>query len=245
MIPTDIAGLALWLKADSLSLNNDDPVGTWADSSGNGLDVTAAGAARPTFKTAILNNKPVVRFATDDVLTSTAVAVAGAAFSVFTVLKFATTAGFQTPFFNGDQPIGNGWALMLGGGAAGKRGFFFRGIAVADDGDATTSWETWTVIRTSAPSLDMYVDGSLTSLAGNTSSVITPTTQVEVGGGGGFYNGDIAELVVYDSALSTGDQQGIESYLYNKWFVAPPVAPSPSFRVPRLRPAIFKPGLAR
>ena len=39
-----------------------DPVTTWPDSSTNGNNATQTGTARPTFKTNILNGKPVVRF---------------------------------------------------------------------------------------------------------------------------------------------------------------------------------------
>ncbi len=60
-LPTDVAGLKLWVKADSLALNDGDPVGTWADQSGNGNDLVQATAAKkPTYKANILNGLPVV-----------------------------------------------------------------------------------------------------------------------------------------------------------------------------------------
>src|SRR5439155_17313853 len=60
--PAEIGGLKLWLKADALALNNNDPVSTWTDSSGNGNSPTSSGTKRPTYKTNVLNGKPVVRF---------------------------------------------------------------------------------------------------------------------------------------------------------------------------------------
>ena len=71
--PTDISGLQLWLKADSLSLNDNDAVGSWTDSSGNGNTANQGTAAnKPTFKSSIINGKPVVRFdGTSDFLTVT------------------------------------------------------------------------------------------------------------------------------------------------------------------------------
>src|SRR4051812_19518760 len=61
--PTDISGLKLWLKADSLSLNDGDAVTTWTDSSGNSNTASQGTAAnKPTYKTAVLNALPVVRF---------------------------------------------------------------------------------------------------------------------------------------------------------------------------------------
>lgn len=45
------ASLLLNLQADALTLNDGDPIGTWADASGNGHDFTATGTARPTYHT--------------------------------------------------------------------------------------------------------------------------------------------------------------------------------------------------
>src|SRR5687768_11145672 len=70
-VPSDIAGLKLWLKADAITgLADGDPVTTWADSSGEGNDFTQGTAGnKPIYKTSILFGLPVVRFdGTDDVL---------------------------------------------------------------------------------------------------------------------------------------------------------------------------------
>ena len=62
-LPSQISGLKLWLKADSLSLSDGDAVGTWADQSGNANDATQTTAVnKPSFKTNIVNSKPVIRF---------------------------------------------------------------------------------------------------------------------------------------------------------------------------------------
>jgi hypothetical protein len=66
--PDDIAGLQLWLEADALGLNNNDPVGTWTDSSGLGNSPTQTTAGnKPLFKTNIFGSLPSVLFdGTDD-----------------------------------------------------------------------------------------------------------------------------------------------------------------------------------
>jgi hypothetical protein len=80
--PDAVSGLALWLKADALSLNDADPVSTWTDSSGNGRNFTQTGTARPTYKTTaglFPTNKPVVRFdGVDDYLASAAIDLSSA-----------------------------------------------------------------------------------------------------------------------------------------------------------------------
>jgi hypothetical protein len=44
--PSDITGLKVWLKADQIGGADNDPVGTWADQSGQANDFTQSGAAR-------------------------------------------------------------------------------------------------------------------------------------------------------------------------------------------------------
>ena len=78
--PDEVTGLQLWLDADDISTlyqdsgkttavtSDDDPVGAWADKSGNGYDLLqTANDERPLYKTSIQNSLPVLRFdGTDD-----------------------------------------------------------------------------------------------------------------------------------------------------------------------------------
>jgi hypothetical protein len=61
--PASVSGLARWYKADSLSLNNNDAVASWTDSSVNAAHaVQTSSAEKPTFKTNAKNGYPEVRF---------------------------------------------------------------------------------------------------------------------------------------------------------------------------------------
>src|SRR6516164_6519865 len=60
--PSQVAGMVEWHAATSLSLTDGDPIGTWADLSGNGFSATATTTARPTYKTNVVNSHPVARF---------------------------------------------------------------------------------------------------------------------------------------------------------------------------------------
>ena len=87
--PLDLAP-ALWLKADAITgLNDADAVTTWVDASVNGRDATQSTAgAKPTYKTGILNSKPVVRFDGGDWFPLPDAAVTGTeSLSVFIVAK--------------------------------------------------------------------------------------------------------------------------------------------------------------
>ena len=66
-----------------------DLVTIWKDSSGNGHDATQTGTARPTFKTNIINGKPVVRFTSTNaqVLVAPTILPALTDWTIFTVMK--------------------------------------------------------------------------------------------------------------------------------------------------------------
>lgn len=61
--PAPPTGMLLWLAGADIPGADADPISTWPDSSGNGLDATAAGAQRPTLASASgINGKPAAVF---------------------------------------------------------------------------------------------------------------------------------------------------------------------------------------
>lgn len=62
--PTTEPSLIGWWKADTLVLNDGDPISSWSDSSASGYTMTAAGVNRPTYKTNQKNSLPAVFFDT-------------------------------------------------------------------------------------------------------------------------------------------------------------------------------------
>jgi hypothetical protein len=71
-VPADIADCVLWLRADSLSLSDTDPVASWGDESGEGNNfVQATGGNKPLYRTGIIGGQPAVVFdGTDDFMTA-------------------------------------------------------------------------------------------------------------------------------------------------------------------------------
>lgn len=63
-VPTDIAGCELWLDAgQGITKDGSDYVSAWADQSGNGNDATqGTGSAQPLYVANQLNGEPVIRF---------------------------------------------------------------------------------------------------------------------------------------------------------------------------------------
>lgn len=249
--PSDIAGMQLWLKADSLALSDNDPVSTWVDSSGSGNDATQAGALRPTYKTNQINGLPAVRFnGTSQYLNSNA-AADHLPLSIFAIVNPTDATAYR--YIVGPSVSGNfGWRMNQTSGV-----MVALRTGVAQIGESSTALTTgaFQAATFSYLGLGAYAyyhngtaDGSGTS--GQTFSGGAPITLI--GSGDGFYwYGDIAELMKYDSVLSSDDMGHVNQYISDKYGLTianmVPCAETlyPSFRVPRLRPAIFKPSLAR
>lgn len=240
--PTDISGIKLWVKADQLSLSDGDPVSTWADQSGLGNDITSSGSNRPTFKTGILNSLPVVRFdGSDDFMEKSSFSgvdgVAG--MTIFLVVKMAS--------FSNDQTFVSKWDYNTQGSFAWQSAYDNAnpneqsGIFIADAVNDAGNNKAETTDNTSLSSfgiLTMVYDGSLTnanrvkmyyngtartmSTSGTIPTALTTaTSSLKIGKFGGaltrYFNGDFAEIIIYNSALNSTDRASVRTYLQTKY----------------------------
>ncbi|MCU0578442.1 MAG: hypothetical protein MUF69_02745, partial [Desulfobacterota bacterium] len=234
-----IPGLRLWLKADSgLILGGTDSVATWEDRSGNGLDVAqAAQANQPAKVSANLNGLPVVRFdGVDDYLIRSAVPgydlFDNNADTVFIVQKQAgadprtstfswTSDGFNrfmvhatwedSIYYQASANAGGGDQL----GAPQPYGWDDRwhllklvkdGIngQISVDGIGLTPTVTSSSPGNNLPSADLYVGSDYWTVNNLYSST-------------NWFTGDIAEIMVFNRALTTQEQQTVDTYLREKY----------------------------
>jgi hypothetical protein len=221
--PASISGLALWLDGttglfDATSGGN--PVTTdgsaiarWEDRSVNARHATQATALdRPVLKTGIKNGKNIVRFnATNGLSLPVIVSTDATPIWVFCVNYISSSFPFRNTL-NINQfayfYIDSGSKLAIG------RQFS------TDEVQATYSIDNWAVLG-----------GFSERSGGNTNTKIrinqieTSRTTTSTGGtvfnllGGFTHIGDIAEILVYNSSLSTEAILLIEKYLNNKWSV--------------------------
>lgn len=232
--PTDLPGLVLWLDADAIAgLSDGDPVGTWSDQSGESNDFTQATTARkPTYKTSIQNGLPIVRFDGGDFLAEAggAVSLRVTTFSVFIV-------------FYGVRPyVGSfgGLAYHVCEDATGRilheeipskrvlSQFYDSGAGYHSElTDSAYNFDEWHIfeatLTTGASNWKFYKSGAANGTA--TGFIArTGTTPMEVGRGHTSYpfTGDIAEFILYNSALSDADRGLVEAYLGTKWGIALP-----------------------
>jgi hypothetical protein len=217
-----VTNLALWLKADGLALSNSNPVASFTDFSGLARHFTAAGSARPTYKTNQKGSLPGVDF--DGIAnTMTGTLDTGVtAYSLFMVLKFKSTAGNPVPFRHGNPGVSSSSYLPILNG--GNRSFQHRdsGGATTTLGDAaaTTNFELWTMISDATPSSSFRVNGSVQALSPASGVFSAPAANGTLGSfnsGALFASMVLGELILYKAALNSTDRGTVESILLSKW----------------------------
>jgi hypothetical protein len=190
-------------------------VGIWPDSSGHAHDATQTGSARPTFKTNILNSKPVVRFTSAGLsgLNIASPFASGLPWCAFAVMKPATPTSALFAI------SGTGFSATAIEDISGN--FYFQ-EGINYHGFVNTFAGGFHIFATLVISTASYcfVDGTdipLTlggpSTAGNFSCIGWRSAD------SAHSNGDIAELLFYNVPLLGADILNISTYLGAKYAI--------------------------
>lgn len=195
-----VAGLQLWLKADAVTASDGATVTTWSDESGNGRNAT--GGAPPIYRANRINSKPILEFFGNKFLNTSA-----------SFLNKQTYAVFRSPtavFNNYGTPVG---AFSYTDG----RPFLFE--------INTTYFHSnpypGVVRRNGVVLSNPFSLAPLTSfmLVALDAAYPTNVRPYQIGGSESSYGAslEIAEILIYDSVLSTTDQAKVENYLRVKY----------------------------
>lgn len=224
--PGDPGGLVGWYDAAALTgLSDADSVTTWPDASGNGNDVTQGTAAnKPTYQTNELNGRPVVRFdGTDDRLKVDFLnGLTGLDEGTLIAVLKQTPSGsrYAATFSNDGLYIATNASSHYLAACAGNVGYSQHRLAsvvstwtlvsnVTDMGLASTEAKLW-VGGTPGDTRDLDSNNTGTFPV---ASFFLGCSYIETA----FFNGDIAEVLIYDHALSDDDREAVEAYLTAKW----------------------------
>jgi hypothetical protein len=215
--PTTISGLMLWFEAGQISgVADGGAVATWSDASGNGHDATqATGTKQPLYRSTgtLPNGKPVVVFdGVDDTLGLSA--TLGSAATVFMVCNPSAVA---SAYLIGGNGSGNTPAIISG--------FSSKSFEYFDSGDrqtlsaSGTGFHVLSVVQTDGSSYAGWFDGASAFSASPTVNISgkTLTTIGSAGGTSNFAGFSVAEIIVYNRALTTTERQQVESYLTAKY----------------------------
>ena len=246
--PISIAGCRLWLDAaDTSSIAvSGTAVTQWNDKSGQANHFTqVSSTARPVSGTTTQNNKNVVVFdGVNDCLNTNQTAaywkfLHNSPSTLFFAVNKTGTQQSSSIIYNNDGSSSNiGYGVQLRYGAENN---IFHWITNGSSGNYTVFQNTAAVYTTNT-----FFYGSVTSdptngTAANRSEIrfkagaavknnagttaassSNPSFALQVGADGDngqFMQGNIGEIIVYDTALNATDRGKIETYLATKWGV--------------------------
>lgn len=233
--PPSVPGIKLWLKADAGVKNvagdpaaGGDPVATWEDQSGYGNNVTQSSSPmRPTYilsdGNSPINNNPTVVF--------------GGAHYIDRTPGLGSFTGLTVIGVARHEAGSNGsYVCATSGGFSGtddyfqvkRSGGFYNEVYVNRNGGVLASVLS-TVSNTNyhvesmlwdGSSLSYYIDGTSAGSPASFSGTLSPNSKFTVGSLGGTFTGRVAEVIVYDNAISSNNRSYIECYLSYKYGIS-------------------------
>jgi hypothetical protein len=239
--PTLISGLQLWLDAaddgslfDSTSGGSavaaDGAVARWQDKSGNNRHATqGTSGSRPVRKTATQAGLDTLRFSGAQSLSVDSVAsfFGGSGAPQFTLIAVASqtdnTGNTVFSACESSSASSNQTSLWLRDSAITLLNR--TGASRIVFGTPPTSGFSLVSVVSRSESLELFTNRSAAdtnsdSFTGTVTRTIASVGVLPRGSGQDFLDGDVCELVVYNTALSSTDRGRVESYLAAKWGIA-------------------------
>jgi hypothetical protein len=243
--PSDISGLQLWLDATtglfdatsggSAVTTDGSAVARWEDQSGNGRHFKqSTNNNRPVLKTSVQNSKNIIRFdAVNDFMEMDSAFSGINSACYFIVLQIAD----DPP--NEESQTGHPIAFLYNDGLDDQQyashytwtdtniydNTLTRGRKTIPDPESDLS--IFHLYNAEADSNGwaarinkniVYSDNANSFPSNNSGKIIGKSTWIEEGDNY-YFNGDLAEIVVYNSVLSFTDRGKVEDYLYSKWAI--------------------------
>jgi len=234
--PKSIAGCVLWLDAadaSTISLNG-SKVSQWDDKSDSGFDaVQATEADQPDYNATGMNGKGTIDFVAADT----------EFLSCGDNVVYSNTNGMSVFVVVDHTDDGANQMIVTKYDAANNKREWYLATTFADTksnfstqlANGTFDPDEVATIAAYAPtvptifssiwvpdvSTDIYANGGSKSSAVDAAPTMTDTDEpIYVGKQGpanNYMNGKIAEIIIYNTALSDAARQAVETYLSNKW----------------------------
>jgi hypothetical protein len=214
--PLLIKNLSLWLDASQITgLSDTDKITTWEDLSGYGNNaVQTTEDRKPVYKATIINLLPVARFA---------------AYPFTEILGLVLGNDVTMTFVHKPTSVTHAGLFDSAAGQANT----FRNYPQAGKWEwhnsqpeflcnAPAGAQIISFITTLNPSrvVDYYINGSLASQNTNASTTAMTWLNPKIGainGGEACYEGDVAEVILIDRAISDSELADLHFYLNNKY----------------------------
>jgi alpha-tubulin suppressor-like RCC1 family protein len=231
MAGTAGAPLSRWV-ADSLSGNNGSSISNWTDSVGGENAIQTVAGNQPELYTNVLNGHNTVRFssAADQYLTVSAAdsAISGTGnFTIIVVFRTSTAGNSSSDFYDDTGLLGadvpgvtGDWSFVINGSQLGA------GLGAGADGcssdfslyggNVTDGNPHIGIYERSADNITLYVDGTIVASQSGLCTDARVDCPFDIGSMTGpqyFYNGDIAEIRIYNRALAPFEITGVDEIL--------------------------------
>jgi|GEM_PF-4306931 len=247
-ITPPVSGQVLWLDASDSStlftgsncstggnLSDGASFGCWKDKSGNAKNAIVSGTS-PTYNVNVnvLNGMPAVKFTSGSSTQLAVPRVINDDWSIFLVMKTSATNGGNGQWYSGhgifDAEVDgttNDFGLTMESSG--------RILAGVGNGDTTISSGTgynngvghvvtYTRAR-SGGAMALYVDGVNVANGTGPQNSQTASARITIGSiqtNTNYWSGNIGEILVYNSVLSSGNRLLAEEYLGTKWGITVP-----------------------
>jgi hypothetical protein len=220
-----VNNLLMWLKADTGVYSDDgvtpcvdtDTIYLWEDQSGSGNNaVQVTGGNRPVYRSSILNGLPVARFdgGSSHVLVSAMDATDNCSFFMVIIPSTTTPVGLFDSTGGAVPPIRN-WP-------AGVWESYSESPAM-DITQVDTSPVLIEMVhsQSSGRTISYYKNGTLVTSTTNGDTNAIAWGDPRIGsindGAAGWYEGDIAEFLLYSEKISDSNRAMVESYLMERY----------------------------
>ncbi len=218
--PRQIGGLLAWFDAATIAQGDSTAVASWAATAGleNAALTQATSGQRPVYRTGRINGLPTVQFtaaSSHNLDSGVWSATRLVPKTVLTVFRYAT---FNGNVFTGRSGIfcyagPNGANLSIGAGNTGEVNFTLP--------NATTAFHVMGAIYNGASSA-VHLDSRAATTTGTTGTgggAGLPGLRLGTNsaGTGSYLDGEVAECIVYDRALTAPEMSALMSYLASKY----------------------------
>ena len=237
-------GLTLWLKADAgVTHDGSNNVSSWADQTGT-YTLAQTGTAEPTYVSGDINGKPAIRMNGSQFLASTGtLSGINADCTILTVASTSSPSAQQYSIYVGSGS-GSGYANRAMGYSSSQEFYDTSGSStvIGQAPSPNTFVTEAATIDSSLTNVTFYQNGNQTG-NGTLSGLLNVTGGITLGASpapDNYWQGDIAEVIVYDHKLSASELQQADGYLADRYGLFDPNATWPSGYSEAVEVEIFK-----
>ena len=223
--PASISGLALWLDANDPSTisQSGNAVSQWDDKSINGYNATSSGTNRPTTSVATLNGKNVISFdGTDDYMSlpSGTYSIPSGDATMFVVYRDNANLIYKQPICAKDGGSNRFRFMALGSTQfCSVHGNSAQQSSVLTTVGSTAGYIALMVSPDNGTNQRFYRSG-VAEVGNNAVRTTFTATSFTVGAQDSttnYWQGDIAEILIYTRVLTATERNQVGAYLASKW----------------------------